>query len=1254
MSRLLITMLAVTILNVMFPIHDCFADITWQQTSLPSGGSNVYSLAIDPSDPQTIYAGTIGGGVFKSTNGGTNWSAVSTGLTNTNVNSLAIDPSTPQTIYAGTSGGVFKSTSGGTSWSAVNTGLPNASVRSLAVDPSTPQIIYAGTNNGVFKSTNGGTSWSAAYTTALPFSIAISFAIDPSTPQTIYAGMNDGTMNAYGSVYKSMNGGASWSEVSTGLPKRAAYCLAIDPSAPQTIYAGTWLAGIFKSTDGGATWSAINTGIPTNSASYFGSLAIDPSTPQTIYAGTWVGVFKSTNGGTSWSALNTGLTNTNVYSLVIDPSTPQIVYAGTYGGGVFKTIPVSSAPFSLTVSKTGSGSGTITSSPTGISCGATCSASYTSGTSVTLTATPYSGSSFAGWSDACSGTGTCSVTMDTAKNVIATFNNQSVNGACGTSSGLTFAIAPTANLCAAGTASVLSGSGPWSWTCSGSGGGTTASCQANAQTATGKKALLIVRDYNEQLLYRSYFEAEAATISGYLAEIGLTTNIVYGFAIPLSTMQNYDLVLFDDMGWAENMPAALISDLISYHKSGGPLYFIGDDLAYNYSGGGGTYNNNDYFNLIGLEPSSDNGTASANTVISPASTLYSWMGGRFGAVAPFYYHKDPDQTNAKSFATPLMTYNGHDAFVIYQDSYGKVATQNYNIYASDQIISDPVGLAEIGRMFKKASSWLMTPVTPAVTWRHLTDGTIYGMTTDGNAITGGAQFWQESNPAWSIVGQGDFDGDGIKDFVWQNSTTGQVYIMLMSGPTKAKSGAVIYTESNTSWKIVATGDINGDGITDLIWWNKSTGQVYVMLINGTTIAGGNIIYTEPNTNWKIVAAADFNGNGKAELLWWNSTTGQVAIGQTNGTSASTANVIYTESNTDWRIAGAGDLDGNGIADIIWHNKTTGQVYGMQTNGLSVTGGAMMYTEPNTNWEIVSVGNYNSDNKAELLWWNQLTGQLYLMPMNGLDVGSGGSLLYTEPDTTWHIQGETEWRDNLYGKGVTTTTTALTSATMTDPTTGMVLVKVTGGTYTMGDTFGDGRSDEQPQHQVTLSDFYIGRYEVTQEEWQAVMGYNPSYFTSCGASCPVEMVSWNDIQTFITTLNQRSGKNYRLPTEAEWEYAARSGGKSEKYSGSSDVNAVAWYYSNSSNTTHPVGLKQPNGLGLYDMSGNVWEWVSDWYGAYSSTAQTNPTGPTPGSNRVLRGGSWYDGATGGRASYRGGTDPSLRSRSVGFRLAAPVP
>ena len=186
-----------------------------------------------------------------------------------------------------------------------------------------------------------------------------------------------------------------------------------------------------------------------------------------------------------------------------------------------------------------------------------------------------------------------------------------------------------------------------------------------------------------------------------------------------------------------------------------------------------------------------------------------------------------------------------------------------------------------------------------------------------------------------------------------------------------------------------------------------------------------------------------------------------------------------------------------------------------------------------------------------------------------------------------------------------------------------MIRVEGGTFTMGATseMTEPDSDEKPTHQVTLSSYYIGETEVTQALWQAVMGSNPSYFK--GDNLPVERVSWNDCQTFISRLNSLTGKRFRLPTEAEWEFAARGGNQSRhtQYSGSSRIDDVAWYIGNSYNKTHPVKTKQPNELGLYDMSGNVREWCQDWYGSYSSYAQTDPTGAGSGAFRVCRGGSW---------------------------------
>lgn len=189
--------------------------------------------------------------------------------------------------------------------------------------------------------------------------------------------------------------------------------------------------------------------------------------------------------------------------------------------------------------------------------------------------------------------------------------------------------------------------------------------------------------------------------------------------------------------------------------------------------------------------------------------------------------------------------------------------------------------------------------------------------------------------------------------------------------------------------------------------------------------------------------------------------------------------------------------------------------------------------------------------------------------------------------------------------------------------------------------------------VNVSNFQIGKYPVTQKQWREIMGNNPSHFK--GDDCPVEQVSWNDVQDFIAKLNQQTGLRYRLPTEAEWEYAARGGAKSKGflYAGGNDLDKVAWYEGNSNDKTHPVGSKAPNELGLHDISGNVWEWCEDdWHINYQGAPTDGRAwvDSPRGDGRVLRGGSWDDYAELCRAAYRNGNAPAGRNTDVGFRLA----
>jgi formylglycine-generating enzyme required for sulfatase activity len=218
--------------------------------------------------------------------------------------------------------------------------------------------------------------------------------------------------------------------------------------------------------------------------------------------------------------------------------------------------------------------------------------------------------------------------------------------------------------------------------------------------------------------------------------------------------------------------------------------------------------------------------------------------------------------------------------------------------------------------------------------------------------------------------------------------------------------------------------------------------------------------------------------------------------------------------------------------------------------------------------------------------------------------------------------------------------------------GMEFVLIRPGSYRMGGM--GGNSNEKPCHPVTISaPFYLGKYQVTQLQWEKVMGSNPSH--SKEESNPVECVSWNDIQEYIQRLNEKAGGNiYRLPTEAEWEYACRADTFDSYYFGNdpNNLDDHAWYGKNSKGITHPVGQKKPNPWGLYDIHGNVWEWVQDWYARdyYEKSPENDPVGPSSGVTRVLRGGSWHGRARGLRAACRNWARPDYQYFDIGFRLA----
>jgi len=236
---------------------------------------------------------------------------------------------------------------------------------------------------------------------------------------------------------------------------------------------------------------------------------------------------------------------------------------------------------------------------------------------------------------------------------------------------------------------------------------------------------------------------------------------------------------------------------------------------------------------------------------------------------------------------------------------------------------------------------------------------------------------------------------------------------------------------------------------------------------------------------------------------------------------------------------------------------------------------------------------------------------------------------------------------------------------TDPVTGMEFLAVKGGCYTRAHDMVDRDSwfhtgEKMPTYEVCVSDFSLGKYEVTQTQWMRIMGSNPSHFNHPESDYPVENISWQDVQEFIRRLNALGSAQYRLPTEAEWEYAARSGGKMQKFAGTNDYDErleYAWFEKNSDNTTHPVGLKRANGLGLHDMSGNVDEWCSDWYeeNGYATSPRENPEGPLTGTARVIRGSSYsWRSIAWPEVYHRQRAAPEYTGSGTGFRLVVALP
>ena len=455
------------------------------------------------------------------------------------------------------------------------------------------------------------------------------------------------------------------------------------------------------------------------------------------------------------------------------------------------------------------------------------------------------------------------------------------------------------------------------------------------------------------------------------------------------------------------------------------------------------------------------------------------------------------------------------------------------------------------------------------------------------------------------------------------------------------NGTIYYGAVQTFTTLPNPPTITTNAVTS-ITNTAATGNINISNPNGLSIATAGIVYSNinniPTISDNFIAhsiVGNLAGNYTINLssLIANTTYYIRAYINYKGTIYYGALQIFTT------LPNPPTITTNAVTSIT-NTTATANINISNPNGLNITAAGVAYSSTNS-----------TPTTADAYIAHSSTGNLagnYSINLSSLTA-----------NTIYYIRAYINYNGTIYYGAVQSFTTTNLPTTLTLANLEANMVTVPGGSFTMGATNeqltnnGDGFSVwwTPTTQQVTLSTYKICKFEVTQQLWQDVMGSNPSYFTG-NLQRPVESVSWNDCQTFISKLNQLTGKTYRLPTEAEWEYAARGGANSTYsyiYSGGNTLNDVAWNYYNSSNQTQTVGTKQANALGLYDMSGNVWEWCNDWYGNYSNTAVTNPQGPATGSIRGIRGGSWRDYGDLNRVSYRNYINPSGSNGYGGVRL-----
>ncbi|MBF0343810.1 MAG: VCBS repeat-containing protein [Nitrospirae bacterium] len=983
----------------------------WSSIGPGNVGGRVRSIVIHPTDTSKMWAGSVAGGIWKSTDGGGSWSAVNDFMSNLAISTMALDPSNPNVMYAGTGEGffnvdalrgygVFKSTDGGNTWSHLSATTPNSNTSSvdyswyyvnrLAV--ATNGVILAATSGAysnygtIYRSTDGGTTWSSTFASQAQ---TWDVRFDPNNPNNAVAAMREYSASVWQtSIIRSTDGGQTWNKVLSFSNSSRRIELAYAPSNSQILYASRDNASsgsgqVYKSTDGGANWNLMSTpGHLATQGWYDNTIWVSPTDPDLVVIG-GIDLYRSTNGGSNFTKISqwysSGSVHADHHAIVHHPdyngSSNKTVFFGN-DGGLYKTTDITTVSalsgwvninnsFGATQFYGGAGSAKATPSSIKIIGG-----TQDNGHLMTT------GS--ASWEATNGGDGGFAAVDPTDSNymygeyVYLDIYRSTTGGTANSYSDICSGISDANSDYCGGTGEtlfispfILDPNNPNTMLAGGASLWRSTNIKGTVPTWSAIKSRI------------TPYQARKTEISAIAVVEGDADRIWVGHAngaLYYTTNGTAASPTWTKIS-ASNLPARYVGRILIDKDNHNKVY-----AAY----GGYSADN--------LYVSTDNGSTWTNiTGTLPAAPIRSIV-------------RHPSNANWLYAGTEVGIYTSEDGGAHWStsnDGPANVSVDELFWYSDTQLVAATHGRG----MFMATIGNTTTTKTPKYDFNNdgksdillynTANGQVAVWLMNGTAISSGGSPGYVGG-TWAVKGVGDFDGNGYNDILWYNTATGQLYMWFMNGSTVAGGGSPATVP--LEWQVQGIGDFNGDGKSDILWYNTTTGQLAIWLMNGTSVTGGGSPGTVP-LDWQVKGVGDFDGDGKSDILWSNTTTGQAAFWLMNGTSV-TGGGSPGAVPLDWQVKGVGDFDGDSKTDVLWYNTATGQLYIWFMNGTSISSGGSPATVP-LDWQIQGIGDFNGDSKTDIIWENTSTDQVAIWLMNGSTV-SNGAYTATIP-TTWKVQ-----------------------------------------------------------------------------------------------------------------------------------------------------------------------------------------------------------------------------------------------------------